>query len=333
MLAVVTIKDKISLQKFKTRNLKSAEKLLLIISDNIPFRYSVPIIEYISKHPELYPSLRKISIDSGNIVSTDDFGSLAGINGLEHLDVNINGEMAHLSGIEKISNLKTLRISCCSVLDIAGIEYLGNLRSLALSGRDYKNMELLNLIPKLKGLRIAGGRKKILDLSGSKSLKELAVDEISYLKIKFCPAARPVRIEFIGRDLPPKSFRKIEGLNPSNLLYFFGKNSKFNNLDFLEGARKLKILSVCDNPSLTSIPALESRDMIHVCFDNCNRDTLINTFPPQSLIEFAFFSLYENKKRTCYKCYQIEEDKQYISHLLSFDEDEESEDYEDEEEV
>lgn len=331
-----TINGSNSRREFKALNIVSSTKLI-IDYDGDYHAELVSIVDHISRHSEKYPVLSTLVVVANSEVPVENFGFLAGIRGLKKLSLCVE-YLPHLLGIENLTRLRSLRIAPSGGphTDLAGIEYLGNLETLTLEEGDFRNMELINQMSGLKGLRIAlltRMNSKILDLSGLDSLKELIVEETGFRKIKISPNARLVRL-----DTPISPVSEIEGLNPSKLLYFFGSCSKFKDLNFLEGARRLKVLSVCENPlnSIRAVQSLKDTRAEHVCFGKLDNNTLRTAFPPSSIIETAYFSMDQDLVSFSCICDELVRKPEYRSYLgpeveaweRGDEEDEEVEDWE-----
>lgn len=315
MRAEFDIIDSRSVREFEVLNLESITELVIDCSGDCHAEL-VSIVDHISRHSKEYPVLSQLVLITNPTTPIENFGFLAGIRGLKKLTLCVE-HLPHLLGIENLTRLTSLRItpSDGTRTDLAGIEYLGNLETLTLDGGDFGNMELINQISGLKGLRIALTsmmNSKILDLSGLDSLKELIVEETGFRKIKISPKARLIRLD---TWISPVS--EIEGLNPSKLLYFFGSCAKFKDLNFLEGARRLKVLSVCENPlnSIRAVQSLKDTRAEHVCFGKLDNNTLRTAFPPSSIIETAYFSMDQDLVSFSCLCDELVRKPEYRSYL------------------
>lgn len=254
-------------------------------------------IEYICSHPKSFRELKKIcllsipAVGQSNTTDLSFLQPLESLQSLRELDIEHCGSCS-LSGLASLQSLQRLTVSSEGnhEIDLVGIEFLADLRFLCLNRGCLKNLSLINELSELQALTMCETSvEDDLDLSGLVSLRELTSTCLKFQSIMFSPDARPTHIIIEGVS----KLSQIVDLNPSKLVMFVSPQSELTSLEFLKGARLLKILDVTGNPleDLSQVPVTSLK---HVFLGMGNNDPKVLRTAAKgkkTFLEIAYLSI------------------------------------------
>lgn len=162
---------------------------------------------------------------------------------------------------EQIESITEIDFTGDEITDLSGIELLTNLRSLNLSKNDITDLSPLNALQNLEYLNL-DGNTKISDLSPLKSLKNLKgllIKSSELTSIKSLSELKNLETLIIqGASFERPRFSNITPLeNLVNLKYLDLSGNKISDLSPLSKLNKLEYLNLSSN-RITDISSLES---------------------------------------------------------------------------
>lgn len=241
-------------------------------------RFFVSLKDHQASFPIVNLTLCSITGTPGSGESYDFLSYLTSLVKLE-----LHSSFPVLEGIPHLPTLKCLNIfgpgDEISEIDLRGIEHHSSLEELSLTGNVIYPV-MINHLTCLKKLAITESSiEQDLDLSSLDSLETLEITFSNLRKIIFPRAPGLVAVKMVQTE-----FKKLVGLNPSNLIEFCARECGLKDLAFLEGADRLKVLIACGNrfTDLSHFQGLVSLERACVSGEETVTEDIYRTAGPMS---------------------------------------------------
>ena len=228
--------------------------------------------------------------DSENEIYKDEMEKIVEING----EV-INTKLApmDLTGLEKATNIISLKLPYNKIENIELLRGLNNLRTLDLSSNKLDNVDKLRPLENLRGLtslNLSSNKiENIEPLRGLTNLREL------YLSSNKIENIEPLRGLTDLRELRLSSnkIENIESLNGlTNLVKLSLTDNKIENIEPLRGLINLESLALYTN-KIVNIDSL--RGLTNLTWLSLNENQVESIEPLTNLTNLTWLSLYKNK--------------------------------------
>lgn len=233
-----------------------------ILGANVPIRDSLNLnqVDFIND-TTLVTAMGEIEVQTSTI-----FNGLKRAAGLEILDLSGRTDIRNLEPLNRMENLKTLRIAQTPVSDLTPIRNLTKLEILDASGTMLSDLSPLQYFSSLKELNISStlvtDLKPIAGFSALERLNLNSTQISDYEKLKGLNTLKDLRLA--GSNISDLSF--IQALN--NLEILMISNTSISDLSALAGHPQLAEL-FCDNTPVASLMELKKMPMLkRVYMDN-----------------------------------------------------------------
>ena len=228
--------------------------------------------------------------DSENEIYKDEMEKIVEINGEV---INTRLVPMDLTGLEKATNLISLKLPYNKIENIELLRGLNNLRTLDLSSNKLDNVDKLRPLENLRGLtslNLSSNKiENIEPLRGLTNLREL------YLSSNKIENIEPLRGLTNLRELRLSS-NKLENIEPLNGLTNLVKlaliNNKIENIEPLRGLTNLESLALYTNKIVNIDPL---RGLINLTWLSLNENQVESIEPLTNLTNLTWLSLYKNK--------------------------------------
>ena len=195
-------------------------------------------------------------------VKIDSLQSLSSLTLLQSVDLSGSRfPAAELSVLGSLPDLKTLKLSGCSLSTINGLEGAQSLTSLYLNNNTIRNLKPLAGITTLKELYLQ--HNAVIDPSPLNGLTELQTLNLSYNSVaSFSNACGMQKLTWL--DLGNNKLRNLNGMDQlTNLSYLNLASNLLGNIDVLGGCVNLTELNISTN-SIERIQSLKSLSKLKI---------------------------------------------------------------------
>ena len=228
--------------------------------------------------------------DSENEIYKDEMEKIVEINGAV---INTKLTPMDLTGLEKATNLISLKLPYNKIENIELLRGLNNLRTLDLSSNKLDNVDKLRPLENLRGLtslNLSSNKIENIEvLRGLTNLREL------YLSSNKIENIEPLRGLTNLRELRLSSnkIENIESLNGlTNLVKLSLTDNKIENIEPLRGLTNLESLALYTN-KIVNIDSL--RGLTNLTWLSLNENQVESIEPLTNLTNLTWLSLYKNK--------------------------------------
>ena len=228
--------------------------------------------------------------DSENEIYKDEMEKIVEINGAV---INTKLTPMDLTGLEKATNLISLKLPYNKIENIELLRGLNNLRTLDLSSNKLDNVDKLRPLENLRGLtslNLSSNKIENIEvLRGLTNLREL------YLSSNKIENIEPLRGLTNLRELRLSSnkIENIESLNGlTNLVKLSLTDNRIENIEQLRGLINLESLALYTN-KIVNIDSL--RGLTNLTWLSLNENQVESIEPLTNLTNLTWLSLYKNK--------------------------------------
>lgn len=211
-----------------------------------------------------FPQLARLCLRQNAIAEIEELSPLSKT--LKELDLYDN-LIAHIRGLEDLTNLTSLDLSFNKIKHIKKISHLTNLTDLYFVQNKIATIENLNGLTKLRNLELAANRiREIQNLETLTGLEELWLGKNKILEIKNISALTNLKILSIQSN----RIRNISGLSSlPQLEELYISHNALTSLSGLENSTSLRVLDISNNQiaSLAGIGHLEELEELWASYN------------------------------------------------------------------